>query len=159
MAKSTVSILLAATLIFSAFCPLGVHAQPLRHGGDYAQVNVPDIRQALSFFGNVLDCERIDRSASVQTSALMECQSGMVLELVRSRPGLTRTRSTPLRFFVADVSNASQWLRHEGARTVGKPVVATSGPDAGQTLINFTSPWGLHLQLVGETGDRVSALP
>ncbi|MDQ6647193.1 MAG: VOC family protein, partial [Pseudomonadota bacterium] len=126
---------------------------------DYAQVAVPDVRAAASFFRNVLDCEFIDTSASAKTSTLMACQSGTVLDLVLSEPGKSSVRTTPLRLTVSDVDTADQWLRKEGARVVGVPVKATSGPDAGQTVVNFVSPWGMRLQLVGSTGDRISALP
>ncbi len=159
MPKFTVSLLLVATLIVSAWLPCPIHAQSLRHSVDYARVNVPDVGQALAFFRNVLDCERIDTSAGVETSALMECQSGMVLELVRAGSGQIPAMSTPLRFVGGDVAHADRWLRKEGAHAVGKPVVADSGPDAGQTMINFTSPWGLRLQLVGTTDDRITSLP
>lgn len=159
MAKFSASILLAAMLIFSAIVPAGVHAQSAHRTGDYAQVAVPDVQAAVSFFRNVLDCESIDTSASAKTSALMVCQSDMVLDLVLSQSGKSPVRTTPLRFVVSDVENADQWLRNEGARVVGTPVKATSGPDAGQTVVNFISPWGMRLQLVGSTGNRISAVP
>ncbi|MEP7187245.1 MAG: VOC family protein [Rhodanobacter sp.] len=159
MAKLSVSILLAATLVFSALLPSGAYAQSPHRGGDYAQIAVPNVQAAVSFFRNVLDCEAINTSASVKTSALMVCQSGMVLDLVLSQQGESAVGATPLRFVVKDVAHADRWLRNEGARVIGKPVLSTSGPDAGQTLVNFVSPWGMRLQLAGSTGNKVSAVP
>lgn len=159
MPKFTASTILAAMLVFSLIHPLDGHAEPARSGADYAQIDVPDVQQAVSFFRNVLDCEAIDSSTTNKISALMVCDSGQVLELVRMHSGGSRADAPPLRFLVNDVANADRWLESEGARVVGKPVRATSGPDAGRTMINFTSPWGQRLQLVGSSGNTISALP
>lgn len=159
MAKFSASILLATTLVFSTLLPSDAHAQSPHRSGDYAQIAVPDVQAAVSFFRNVLDCESLSTSASAKTSALMVCQSGMVLDLVLSKSGKPPVKATPLRFVVNDIGHADRWLRNDGARVIGKPVPSNSGPDAGQTLVNFISPWGMRLQLVGSTGNAVTAIP
>lgn len=151
--------MLATMLAFSLFHSVNGYAEPARSGADYAQVDVPDLQQAVSFFRNVLDCRAIGSSAANRNSALMVCASGQVLELVRSQSGDYRADVSPLQFVVNDVANADRWLENEGAHVIGRPTRATSGQDAGRTMINFTSPWGLRLQLIGTSSNKISASP
>ncbi len=44
-------------------------------------------------------------------------------------------------------------LRHEGVDVNGAPRRLTSGPLTGRLALDFTSPWGLHLQLLGSKAD------
>lgn len=141
-----------------ALLSAGLHAQP-SHRSDYALIDVPDIRQAVNFFRDVLDCEVIDAATAKQDTALMACESGMILELVAAHGGSSEKNAAPVRFVVNDVANADRWLKREGAHVIGKPVLATSGPDAGETMVNFVAPWGLRLQLVGAAGSKISAWP
>jgi hypothetical protein len=85
--------------------------------------------------------EIIDAAATKRNNALMACASGMILELVVAPRCGSAANAAPMRFAVNDVANADQWLEQEGVRVIGKPVLATSGPDARQILVNFVAPW------------------
>ena len=150
----TVAVAMASFALLST----RVLAQPV-HRSDYALIDVPDVQQAVDFFRNVLDCEVIDAATAEPNNALMACQSGMILEVVVSRSGSAAANVAPVRFVVNQIANADRWLEREGVRVIGKPVQATSGPDAGQTVVNFVAPWGLRLQLTGSAGSKISALP
>lgn len=158
MAKFLFTISLAVVMASLAFVSTGVRAQSGQRG-DYALIDVPDVQQAVNFFRNVLDCEVLDAVTAKQNNALMACKSGMILELVAVTSASSASNVAPVRFVVNDVANAGQWLEREGVRVIGKPILATSGSDAGQILVNFVAPWGLQLQLVGSADSKISALP
>lgn len=130
------------------------------YGGDYTRIGVPDLAQAVAFFRDVLDCRPIDPAAgeggSPRQSSLLACDEGSIVELFDERgasPSPARSSqeraSRTLRFVTDDVAHADQWLRHEGVDVSGAPRRLTSGPLAGRLALDFVSPWGLHLQLLG----------
>jgi hypothetical protein len=111
---------------------------------------------------------RVDHSArsKLPSSSLLLCDAGTVVELfdnhaVHSFPGRhSPDRSDePIQFSADDVTHAGQWLRREGVTVIGAPVTVTTGPHAGQTLVNFVTPWGLQLQLVGWNRSQVATAP
>ena len=148
MAKFFFLIVLAAIVTPALLDSGAVHAETLQHA-DYASIEVPDISQALKFFRNVLDCEATDDVAASARRALMICENGMVVELITGPFDGSSATSAPLRFLMNDVGNADRWLQRDGARVIGHAVTPSSGPDAGQILVNFIAPWGQPLQLVG----------
>lgn len=134
------------------------------YGGDYARIGVPDLGQAVAFFRDVLNCRPIDpavgRSSNPRQSSLLACDAGSIVELFEERgasPAPTRPSREPasrtLQFVTDDVAHAGQWLRHEGVDVNGAPRRLTSGPLAGRLALDFVSPWGLHLQLLGSKAE------
>ncbi|HEY8328227.1 MAG TPA: VOC family protein [Rhodanobacter sp.] len=159
MGKSLFALLLFAFSLV-VIAPSSARAATL-YGGDYARVGVPDTEQAVAFFQNVLDCRLIGpesvaaeaSSDDVPTSRLLSCDAGSVVELFDNRgisPSPASGRAErPLQFVSDDVQHASEWLRHTGANVSGSPHRLTSGPLAGRMVLDFVSPWGLRLQLLG----------
>jgi len=159
MGKSPLALLF---LVFSlvAIVPLGARAVTL-YGGDYARIGVPDLEQAVAFFQDALDCRPIgpESATAIVTpddtpaSRLMSCDAGSIIELFDDRssaPSSTpRPAAQPLQFVSDDVLHAARWLQHDGASVIGLPHRVTSGPLAGRMALDFLSPWGLRLQLVG----------
>lgn len=154
------SLLLFLAFSLAAVASAGARAATL-YGGDYARVGVPDLEQAVAFFQDVLDCRLIGpESAAAEAtpgdaspSRLLSCDAGSVVELfdnhgVSSSPASGRT-DQPLQFVSDDVQHASAWLRHAGVGVSGAPHRLTSGPLAGRMALDFVSPWGLRLQLLG----------
>jgi len=90
-------------------------------------------------------------------SRLLTCDSGSIVELfdnhATAMPSPLRHAAPsddgPVQFISGNVGNADQWLRRSGVRVVGSPRKLRSGPLAGKTVVNFVSPWGQQLQLVG----------
>lgn len=159
MNKSMLSLLAIGFLAMLAALPVAGHAASLR-GPGYMKISVPDMQQAVTFFRDVLDCEWIappdtgERTQNATSSSrLLICDSGSVVELFPQRqtdapPDAAKDHRAPIRFFANDVTTADRWLQREGVTVVGTPVTVTTGPHAGQTLVNFVSPWGLRMQLV-----------
>ena len=172
-------MLAGVALLVVGGMPLNARAASLRDSG-YVGIGVPDLAQATAFFRNVLDCEPIGpvagsattskgnaRRAGVPASRLLLCDSGNVVELfdnhgANSLPASRHSAnqgSEPIPFFADDVAHADRWLRHEGVSVIGSPVTVTSGPHAGQTVVNFVAPWGLRLQLVGRNTRQLATAP
>lgn len=159
MGKSLFALLLFAFSL-AAITPSGVRAATL-YGGDYVSVGVPDLEQAVAFFQDVLDCRLIGPESVVAKASsddlpafrLLSCDAGSVVELfdnsgVSPSPASGRAER-PLQFVSDDVQHASEWLRHTGVSVGGSPHRLTSGPLAGRMVLDFVSPWGLRLQLLG----------
>jgi len=133
----------------------GLHAARL-YGGTYARIGVPDLVQAEGFFRDVLDCRLIGPDAgSGLATVLLSCDEDSVVELFQ-QTGSSQQPAPPLRFIVSDVARAGAWLRHAGASHVGNPRRMTSGPLAGRMVVDFATPWGQPLQLLGHGTSRSS---
>ncbi|OOG41483.1 VOC family protein [Rhodanobacter sp. C05] len=179
MRKSFLSILVGGLLLVMAGVPFNSHAASI-HDSGYVSIGVPDLAQATAFFRNALDCEPIgpvavnattleagSRRTSAPSSRLLLCDSGNVVELfdnhgANSLPALRYSANRgnePIPFSADDVTHADRWLRHEGVSVIGLPMTATSGPHAGQTVVNFVAPWGLRLQLVGRSTRQLATAP
>jgi len=159
MGKSLFMLLLFAFSL-AAITPSGARAATL-YSGDYVSVDVPDLEQAVAFFQDVLDCRLIGPESvvaeaptgGVPASRLLSCDAGSVVELFDNR-GLSPSPASgrferPLQFVSDDVQHASEWLRRTGVNVSGSPYRLTSGPLTGRMVLDFVSPWGLRLQLLG----------
>lgn len=154
MGKSLLTWLLFAFGVV-AILPPGARAATL-YGGDYARVSVPDLAQAVTFFQDVLDCRLIgpESTAAEATSAsrLLSCNAGSIVELFDTAPSpASNGAGQPLQFVSDNVLHADEWLRHQGVSVSGAPHRLTSGPLAGHMVLNFVAPWGLRLQLLGNS--------
>jgi catechol 2,3-dioxygenase-like lactoylglutathione lyase family enzyme len=157
MNKSLVSLLVVILLGAVALAMPSLGRSAAFHDGDYARIGVPNLPQAVAFFRDVLDCQPVDPISveGARQSRLMACDSDSIVELFDDHGTASPSpahragkRDEPLRFVSSDVRNADQWLRSAGVRVIGSPHTLRSGPDAGQTAVDFMSPWGLRLQLV-----------
>jgi catechol 2,3-dioxygenase-like lactoylglutathione lyase family enzyme len=166
MNKSFLSLLVVILLgvIALAASPNGRGAT--FHDSDYARIGVPDLPQAVAFFRDVLDCRPVNPipAGGTRQPRLLACDSGSIVELFDNHgaPSPAHPVSSgdePIRFVSNDVRNADQWLRGAGARVIGSPHTLSSGPDAGQTVVDFVSPWGLRLQLVSWGSNVTTAGP
>ena len=166
MRKSFLSILVFGFLATMASAPFSSHAANV-HDSGYVTIGVPNLQQATTFFRNILDCEPVSpvttdestaaRQPALPASRLLLCDSGTVVELFDERKArsLSSVRysidpgNEPIQFSADDVAHADQWLRREGVQVIGTSVTMKTGPHTGQTVVNFVTPWGLQLQLVG----------
>lgn len=180
MRKSLLSMLV---LLLMASVPFGSHAASV-HDNGYVSIGVPDLAQATAFFRNILDCEPIGLIAANESvesahtvratrnappsSRLLLCNSGTVVELFDNHGGSSPSPSRhsadhgnePIpSFSTDDMADADRWLRREGVKVIGPPVIVRAGPQAGQTVVNFMAPWGLRLQLVGRNARQVATAP
>jgi catechol 2,3-dioxygenase-like lactoylglutathione lyase family enzyme len=184
MRKSILSILAGGLLVAMASASFSGYAASV-HDNDYVTIGVPDLQQATAFFRNILDCEPVNPvvdNASPESmraghatrdalpaSRLLLCDSDTVVELIdahgmyfpvpASAHHATDHGSEPITFTADNVAHADHWLRHEGVQVIGAPVTLTSGPHAGQTVVNFVAPWGLRLRLVGRYPSQLATAP
>lgn len=168
MNKSFLSLLIAVLFGAVALATPSLGRGATFHDGDYVRIGVPNLPQAVAFFRDVLDCQPVNPMSAegARQSRLMVCDSDSIVEIFdnhgivspsSARP--TGSRDEPVRFVSNDVRNADRWLRNAGVRVIGPPHTLSSGPDAGQTVVDFVSPWGLRLQLVSWGSNVATAGP
>lgn len=127
-------------------------------GGDYVALQVPDLRQAVTFFHDVMNCNSLtgDSSLSNDGVALLDCGRQTVVELTQTpataiqRHALTHES---VRLTTNDATDVTAWLRANRIERVGKPVRVTTGADQGKIEVGFLTPWGQPIELVS----RISA--
>jgi len=180
MRKSFLSMLAGGLLLAIASVSFSGYAASV-HDSDYVTIGVPDLQQATTFFRSILDCEPVNAAAGSESpesthaaardalpaSRLLLCDSGTVVELFDSHgmhfPAPARHATDhgnePITFSANNVAHADRWLRREGVKVIGAPIAVTTGPHAGQTVVNFVAPWGLRMQLVGRNQSQVATAP
>lgn len=150
-------------------------------GTEHIGFTVPDLDQAEQFFVNVIGCERVyslgpfmseddwmERHLNVHPRTVMRelrffrCGSGPNFEVFRyepPEPTAPQPRNSDvgghhLAFYVADIDEATDYLRRQtGVTVLGEPT-ASSGPSSGQRWVYFLSPWGMQLELVSFPGGK-----
>jgi catechol 2,3-dioxygenase-like lactoylglutathione lyase family enzyme len=179
MRKSFLSILVFGFQAAMAGMPFSSHAASI-HDSGYVTIGVPNLQQATTFFRNILNCAPVNpvatdesttstasRRSALSASRLLLCDSGTVVELfdehgarsLSSARHSTDRGNEPIQFGADDVAHADQWLRREGVQVIGTSETMKTGPHAGQTVVNFVTPWGLQLQLVGWNKSQLATAP
>ena len=176
MRKSFLSILVFGFLAAMAGASFNSHAASV-HDSGYVTIGVPNLQQATTFFRNILNCEPVatneptagtaSRRPTLPASRLLLCDSGTVVELFDEHGALSLSSARhsidhgnePIQFSADDVAHANQWLQREGVHVIGTSVTMKTGPHAGQTVVNFVTPWGLQLQLVGWNKSQLATAP
>ena len=153
------------------------HAEglPGMRGTDHVGITVPDLKQAVDFFVNVIGCEafyklgpfkadndwmemhlNVNPRAEIPTMQLVRGGSGTNYEVFQwSSPD---QKTTPPRnsdagghhiaFFVDDMDKAVAHLKKHNVKMFGDPTVMGQGPSAGESWMYFLSPWGAQMELV-----------
>ncbi|MEV5886361.1 nitroreductase/quinone reductase family protein [Streptomyces sp. NPDC052020] len=137
---------------------------------------VPDLEQAVSFFVDVLGAELAYRLGPVEDPegdwmtrklgvhprasahiAMLRLGPVTNLELFeytapdqdRGRPRNSDWGGHHFALYVDDVDKAADYLREvPGVTILGEPETITEGPIAGDRWVYFTTPWGLHMELI-----------
>jgi catechol 2,3-dioxygenase-like lactoylglutathione lyase family enzyme len=148
---------------------------PGLRGTDHIGFTVPDLDEAVDFFVQIIGCEafydlgpfRFDddwmaRQLNVHPRTVMRrlkflrCKHGSNFEIFEYespdqnivQPKNSDIGGHHLAFYVDDMDAAVAYLKANGVRILGEPVVRSRGPSAGQTWLYFLSPWGMQLELV-----------
>ncbi len=154
---------------------------PGLRGTDHIGFTVPDLDQAVDFFVNVIGCEAfydlgpfefdddwMARQLNVHPRTVMRrlkflrCKHGSNFEIFeyespdqnKTQPKNSDIGGHHLAFYVDDMDAAVAYLKANGVRILGEPVVRSLGPSAGQTWLYFLSPWGMQLELVSYPGGK-----
>jgi hypothetical protein len=145
------------TSVWLAFAALSGPAQAAASSGDYVRMDVPDVAQAVGFLQQAMNCNVISSSLdapdhAAAEAALMDCGNGIIVELAGApvaAPASKRATGRVIEFPSANAVAAAAWLRSHGATVPGTPDRITSGPNAGRVVVNFITPWGQPMRLVG----------
>jgi len=166
---------LAATALLSAALP--AHAAPIpgMRGLQHIGITVPNMKDAVAFFKDVLACEphftfgefsfeddwmerhlNVHPRATIRDFQMVRCGNGTNLEVFeyvapdqnRRGPRNSDIGGHHLAFYVDDMDKAVAYLKSKGIRVLDKPSTFTDGPAAGLTWVYFLAPWGLQLELV-----------
>ncbi|MFJ8882602.1 VOC family protein [Streptomyces sp. NPDC102402] len=137
---------------------------------------VPDLDQAVDFFTQVIGAELAYRLGPVEDPdgdwmteklgvhprasaqiAMLRLGPATNLELFaytspdqdRTRPRNSDWGGHHFAIYVDDVDKAAAYLREQpGVTVLGEPETIEDGPIAGDRWVYFTTPWGLHMELI-----------
>lgn len=149
---------------------------PGMRGHDHTGITVPDMKQAVDFFTEVVGCKKamsfgpfaddkgtfmqdvlgVDPKAVIEQITMVRCGSGSNIELFKytapDQKDVTPKNSDiggfHIAFYVDDVAAAKAYLDGKGVKTRMGPIPVSDGPAAGQTILYFQAPWGLQLEAI-----------
>lgn len=144
-------------------------------GTDHVGFTVPDIEAATRFFVDVIGCSLVfeigpfrsdddwmqvqlgvDPRAVIRSLRMFRCKTGPSFEIFEYElagesvipPRNSDVGGHHLAFYVDDIKAAVAYLKSQGIRVQGDPVMMETGPTTGLTWVYFLSPWGMQLELV-----------
>ena len=149
---------------------------PTALGIDHVAFTVPDLAEAIDFFSSVLGWDEVFSLGPINDphgdwmKVHLDVEPRASLKLAMMRAGPTQNVelfeysaedqvSQPprnsdigghhLAIYVADIDEAIAYLAAvPGVRVLGTPTPMTDGPNAGETICYFKTPWGLQMELV-----------
>ncbi|MGO4725527.1 MULTISPECIES: VOC family protein [unclassified Inquilinus] len=149
---------------------------PTMRGIDHIGITVPDAKQAVAFFTDVIGCRQamsfgpfrddqgtfmqdlvnVHPRAVIDQITLVRCGDGSNIEIfqyeapdqAKTPPKNSDAGGHHLAFYVDDIAAAAAYLRAKDVRLMMGPVPMKEGPEAGQTILYFLAPWGLQLELI-----------
>jgi catechol 2,3-dioxygenase-like lactoylglutathione lyase family enzyme len=149
---------------------------PGMRGHDHTGITVPDMKQAVDFFTEVVGCKKamsfgpfaddkgtfmqdvlgVDPKAVIEQITMVRCGNGSNIELFKyTAPDQKdqKVRNSDIggfhiAFYVDDVAAAKVYLDAKGIKTRMGPIPLSEGPAAGQTILYFQAPWGLQLEAI-----------
>ncbi|BCG83998.1 glyoxalase [Mesorhizobium sp. 113-3-9] len=173
------TILRNATLVAAILGSAGMASAdsiPGMRGHDHTGITVPDMKQAVDFFTEVVGCKKamsfgpfaddkgtfmqdllgVDPKAVIEQVTMVRCGYGSNIELFKytapDQKNLTPKNSDiggfHIAFYVDDVAAAKAYLDGKGVKTRMGPLPVKEGPAAGQTILYFQAPWGLQLEAI-----------
>lgn len=168
-------VLLAACSLLLSAAAAGA-AMPGMRGHDHTGITVPDMDQAVTFFTDILGCQKamsfgpfaddkgtfmtdllgVDSKAVIEQITMMRCGFGSNIELFKYKSPDQRTLDQKnsdigafhIAFYVDDIKAAKAFLDEKGVATRLGPLPVDQGPAAGQAILYFQSPWGLQLEAI-----------
>jgi catechol 2,3-dioxygenase-like lactoylglutathione lyase family enzyme len=169
------STMLAATLLDS-MSAASASSIPGMRGHDHTGITVPDMKQAVEFFTEVVGCKKamsfgpfaddkgtfmqdllgVDPKAVIEEITQIRCGYGSNIELFKytapdqkdATPKNSDIGGYHIAFYVDDVAAAKVYLDAKGVKTRLGPLPVKEGPAAGQTILYFQAPWGLQLEAI-----------
>ena len=151
------------------------HGIPSLRGTEHIGFTVPDLRQAVDFFVDVIGCEaffplgpyepqgswmednlNVHPRSEIPRMCILRCKTGVNFEIFEYQA--PDQRETPpknsdvgghhIAFYVEDIDDALAYLKCKDVKILGDKKVVTEGPVAGESWVYFLTPWGMQLELV-----------
>ena len=170
------SLSLGFALAIGLVTPAKAGALPGLRGHDHTGITVPDIKQALDFFTNILGCQHamtfgpfsddkgtfmqdllnVNPRAKIEQISLVRCGYGSNIELFQytspdqkdATPKNSDIGGYHIAFYVDDIKAAADYLKANNVRTMMGPLPVDQGPAAGQSILYFMAPWGLQFEAI-----------
>jgi catechol 2,3-dioxygenase-like lactoylglutathione lyase family enzyme len=156
--------------------PAAADGLPGMRGHDHTGITVPDMNQAITFFTEVLGCQKImafgpfsdDKGtfmkdvldvhprAVITQISLIRCGFGSNIELFSYQspdqqvvqPKNSDIGGYHIAIYVDDIKAADKYLKSKGVFTLFGPIPINEGPAAGQAILYFKAPWGLQMEAI-----------
>jgi catechol 2,3-dioxygenase-like lactoylglutathione lyase family enzyme len=167
------------TLLLAIVCGAGAASAdsiPGMRGHDHTGITVPDMKQAVEFFTEVVGCKKamsfgpfsddkgtfmqdvlgVDPKAVIEEIVQVRCGVGSNIELFKytapdqkdATPRNSDIGGYHIALYVDDVAAAKAYLDSKRVATKMGPIPVDQGPAAGQTILYFNAPWGLQLEAI-----------
>lgn len=151
------------------------NGMPGLRGTEHIGFTVPNLDEAVDFFVKIIGCEPFYELGPFQSNGdwmqtqlnlhpravmkrlkFLRCGNGSNFEIFEysapdqrlEQPKNSDIGGHHLAFYVDDINEAIAYLKANGVRVLGEPVVREEGPSAGQTWVYFLTPWGMQMELV-----------
>jgi catechol 2,3-dioxygenase-like lactoylglutathione lyase family enzyme len=149
---------------------------PGLRGHDHTGITVPDVKAATAFFTDVIGCTHamsfgpfrddkgtfmkdvvnVDPRAVIDQISMVRCGYGSNIELFqyqapdqsREMPKNSDFGGHHIALYVDDIDKAAAYLKEKNVTTMKGPIPITEGPAAGQSILYFSTPWGLQMELI-----------
>jgi catechol 2,3-dioxygenase-like lactoylglutathione lyase family enzyme len=167
---------LAALAIGSSLQPASADSIPGLRGHDHTGITVPDIKAATAFFTDVIGCTHamsfgpfkddkgtfmkdvvnVNPRAVIEEISMVRCGYGSNIELFqytspdqsKELPKNSDLGGHHIALYVDDINKAAAYLKEKNVKTMQGPIPITEGPAAGQSILYFSTPWGLQMELI-----------
>ncbi len=176
--RNTIRIAAIAALLATSALGTAAHADsmPGARGVNHIGMTVPDMAEAVTFFSDVLGCEKamsfgpfmddtgtfmqdllnVHPRAVIEEITLMRCGFGSNIELFKYTapdqetvyPKNSDIGGYHVAIYVDDINEAAEYLKSKGVKTLMGPLPVDQGPAAGQTIMYFFAPWGLQMEAI-----------
>ncbi len=149
---------------------------PGLRGHDHTGITVPDVKAATAFFTDVIGCTHamsfgpfsddkgtfmqdvvnVHPRAVIDQISMVRCGYGSNIELFqyqapdqsRDMPKNSDFGGHHIALYVDDIDKAAAYLKEKNVATMKGPIPITEGPAAGQSILYFSTPWGLQMELI-----------
>ena len=154
----------------------GAKPMPGLRGVNPVGMTVPDMAQAEGLFVDVPGCQTamafgpfrddkgtfmqdvlaVDPRAVFEPITMLRCGFGSNIELFKdTAPDQTAVKQRNsdigghhIALYVEDIDAAAAYLKTTGSKTLHGPWPVNDGVAAGQSILYFCAPWGLHLEAI-----------
>lgn len=163
-----------ASAILASVSPSAAQQQTGILGVDHIGINVPDMKQAINFFTEVLGFSAVTTLGPIPldeawkktnhmnpktgpvTIKMIKAGTGANIELFeyqdnkgsQQQPGGDDIGASHMAFYTNDIHQSVAYLKSKGVQFLGEPFLMPSGDTAGETWVYFLTPWGAKMELV-----------